>query len=98
MNTTEVLRVTGIPRQKLYYLEQKGYIRPRKVHVGEKAFREFSEADVRLIHWIWVYLKDGFRYRVAYEKALRHVSEGSNGGEERELRDWEGVKGVKGNE
>ncbi len=86
MNTTEVLKRTGIPRQKLYYLEQKGYVKPRKVHVGEKAFREFSEADVRLIRWIWTYLKDGFRYRVAYEKALERV-QGSDGGTPKDHHD-----------
>jgi len=79
MNTTEVLKRTGIPRQKLYYLEQKGYVKPRKVYVGEKAFREFSEADVQLIRRIWAYLKDGFRYRVAYEKALEQVAERNAG-------------------
>jgi DNA-binding transcriptional MerR regulator len=71
MNTAEVLKHTGIPRQKLYYLEQKGYVSPRKVRVGEKAFREFDERDVQLIFWIWTYLKDGFRYRIAYDKALK---------------------------
>ncbi len=79
MNTSDVLKRTGIPRQKLYYLEQKGYITPKKVVVGEKAFREFSEVDVQLIHWIWNYLKDGFRYRVAYEKALRKVNSSREG-------------------
>ncbi len=73
MNTADVLKRTGIPREKLYYLEQKGYISPRKIYVGEKAFREFDEIDVRLIHWIWTYLKEGFRYRIAYEKALKKV-------------------------
>ncbi len=71
MNTTEVLKHTGIPRQKLYYLEQKGYVSPKKVRVGEKAFREFDDRDVQLIFWIWAYLKDGFRYRIAYAKALK---------------------------
>ena len=73
MNTTEVIKKTGIPRQKLYYLEQKGYISPKKIRVGEKAFREFTDLDVQLIHWIWTYLKDGFRYRIAYKKALEKI-------------------------
>jgi len=77
MNTSDVIKKTGIPRQKLYYLEQKGYISPIQIHVGEKAFREFSEVDVQLIQWIWTYLKDGFRYRIAYEKALEKIGKPS---------------------
>jgi DNA-binding transcriptional MerR regulator len=79
MNTSDVIKKTGIPRQKLYYLEQKGYISPKKTHVGEKAFREFDEIDVQLIHWIWTYLKDGFRYRIAYEKALKKIGNPNHG-------------------
>jgi len=29
-STTEILEKIDIPRQRLYYLEQKGYIRPKK--------------------------------------------------------------------
>ena len=79
MNTSDVIKKTGIPRQKLYYLEQKGYISPKKIHVGEKAFREFNEIDIQLIHWIWTYLKDGFRYRIAYEKALKRIGDEASG-------------------
>jgi len=80
MNTTEVLKLTGIPIEKLYYLEQKGYISPRKIRVGEKAFREFNDSDIQLIRWIWTYLKDGFRYRIAYEKALKKIGATNSGG------------------
>ncbi len=47
IRTPELLAKIDIPRQKLYYLEQKGYIRPAKTVIGEKEFREYSEDDVK---------------------------------------------------
>ncbi len=74
MKTPEVLARIDIPRHKLYYLEQKGYISPRKTVVGEKTFRDYSEEDVRKIECIWKYLKKGFKYKIAYEKAMEELS------------------------
>ncbi len=74
IKTPELLRMIDIPRQKLYYLEQKGYIKPHKIVVGEKNFREYSEEDVKKIEFIWKYLNKGFKYRVAHEKAHEELS------------------------
>lgn len=74
IRTPELLNTIDIPRQKLYYLEQKGYIRPQKIAIGEKHFREYSEEDVRKIECIWRYLKKGFKYRVAHEKAQEELN------------------------
>jgi len=73
MKTPEILKKIDIPRQKLYYLEQKGYIKPHKIIKGEKVFREYSAEDVIKIECIWKYLKKGFKYRVAHEKALEEL-------------------------
>ena len=72
-STAELLEEIDIPRQRLYYLEQKGYIKPRKNLRGEKEFREYSDKDIRKIQVIWKYLKIGFRYRVAYKKAMEEL-------------------------
>ena len=74
ISTQELLLRIDIPRQKLYYLEQKGFIRPKKTLIGEKEFREYSEEDVKKVECIWKYLKKGYRYRVAYEKAMDELS------------------------
>jgi len=34
MQTSDVLKKINIPRHKLYYLEQKGYINPKKNNQG----------------------------------------------------------------
>ena len=70
MRTPELLEKIDIPRQKLYYLEQKGYIQPKKTVVGDKEFRDYSDEDIRKIEIIWKYLKKGFKYKVAYDKAM----------------------------
>lgn len=74
ISTQELLARIDIPRQKLYYLEQKGFIKPNKTRIGDKEFREYSEEDVKRVVYIWKYLKKGFKYRVAYEKAMEELS------------------------
>ena len=74
IRTQELLAKIDIPRQKLYYLEQKGFITPRKFSIGEKEFREYSEEDVRRVEYIWKYLKKGFKYKIAYEKAMEELA------------------------
>lgn len=73
MRTPDLLAKIDIPRQKLYYLEQKGFIRPQKITIGDKEFREYSEEDVRKVEYIWKYLKKGFKYKIAYEKAMEEI-------------------------
>ncbi|MBI5682065.1 MAG: MerR family transcriptional regulator [Deltaproteobacteria bacterium] len=74
IKTPDLLKLIDIPRQKLYYLEQKGYITPQKIVIGEKEFRQYSEEDVKRITCIWGYLKKGFKYKIAYEKATEELS------------------------
>lgn len=78
MKTNELLSLVDIPRHKLYYLEQKGYVAPKRIPMGDLEAREFSEEDVRLVQAIWKYLKKGFKHRVAHQKALDEL-DGSGG-------------------
>ncbi|HTG02012.1 MAG TPA: MerR family transcriptional regulator [Nitrospirota bacterium] len=71
MKTSEVLGKLDIPRHKLYYLEQKGYVHPRRVPMGDLETREYSAQDFLLIQRIWKYLKRGFKHKVAYQMATR---------------------------
>jgi len=73
IRTPDLLAKIDIPRQKLYYLEQKGFIKPQKITIGDKEFREYSEEDVRKVEYIWKYLKKGFKYKIAYEKAMEEI-------------------------
>ena len=70
MKTNDLLKHVDIPRHKLYYLDQKGYVTPTRTPMGDLEVREYSDADVALVSAIWKYLKKGFKHRVAYQKAL----------------------------
>ncbi|MBI4949789.1 MAG: hypothetical protein HY955_06545 [Deltaproteobacteria bacterium] len=74
IRTPELLAKIDIPRQKLYYLEQKGFIKPQKTVIGEKEFREYSEEDAKKVEYIWKYLKKGFKYKIAFEKAMEELA------------------------
>lgn len=71
--SSQVVEEIGIPRQKLYYLEQKGFVEPTTEQRGEKLFRYYSQSEVEKIQLIWKYWQEGFRYRVAYQKALHDL-------------------------
>ncbi len=73
MRTAEILEQIDIPRHKLYYLEQKGYITPRRLPMGDLEAREYDAEDVMKIRLIWKYLKKGFKHKVAHEKARNEI-------------------------
>jgi DNA-binding transcriptional MerR regulator len=78
MKTAEILERIDIPRHKLYYLEQKGYINPRRVPMGDLEAREYNEEDVERIKLIWKYLKKGFKHKIAYQKAMEEMNGSKN--------------------
>ncbi|MBI3812389.1 MAG: MerR family transcriptional regulator [Nitrospirae bacterium] len=73
MKTAEILKKVDIPRHKLYYLEQKGYISPKRIPMGDLEAREYSEEDTLKIKLIWKYLKRGFKHKMAYQKAIEEL-------------------------
>lgn len=73
MKTSQILEQIGIPRHKLYYLEQKGYITPKRIPMGDLEAREYSAVDVKKIALIWKYLKKGFKHKSAYKKAMEEL-------------------------
>ena len=77
MKTADVLRRLNIPRHKLYYLEQKGYIHPVRVSMGDLEARRYSDRDVMMAQAVWKYLCLGFRHKVAYAKALDELDDHS---------------------
>lgn len=79
MKTSEILNEIDIPRHKLYYLEQKGYVTPKRIPMGDLEAREYSWEDLLKIKFIWKYLSKGFRHKVAYEMAMNEIAS-MNGG------------------
>lgn len=73
MKTSQILEKTGIPRHKLYYLEQKGYIKPKRVPAGDLEAREYTKRDLDMVERIWKYLQMGFKHKIAYQKANEEI-------------------------
>ncbi len=73
MRTAELLEKIDIPRHKLYYLEQKRYVEPRRIPMGDLEAREFSRSDFARVKVIWKYLQQGFKHKVAFQKAMEEL-------------------------
>lgn len=73
MRTSDILKKLNIPRHKLYYLEQKGYIKPKRIPMGELESREYSDEEFRKLELIWKYLQSGFKHKIAYAKAMEEM-------------------------
>lgn len=80
MKTSEIISKIDIPRHKLYYLEQKGYVRPKRIPMGDLESREFSKQDFERVKTIWKYLRRGFKHKAAYQMALDELKAGKAGG------------------
>ena len=70
MTNAEILSRIDIPRSRLYYLEQKGYIKPVKIFQGNRQVKDYSKDDFVRVQTIWQFVKQGFNYQAAFEKVL----------------------------
>ena len=66
----EILSRIDIPRNRLYYLEKKGYIKPEIIIKGNRKIKEYSKDDFVKIQTIWHLIKQGMDYQSAFEKAM----------------------------
>jgi DNA-binding transcriptional MerR regulator len=78
MQTSDLLKKINIPRHKLYYLEQKGYITPKKITRGDLEMRDYTDEDFQKIQVIWEYLKKGFKHKAAYKKTMEKLNKPEN--------------------
>lgn len=79
MKTSEILNKLDIPRHKLYYLEQKGYVSPKRIPMGDLEAREYSRQDFERIKTIWKYLQRGYKHKAAYQMAVEELRAGRAG-------------------
>ena len=70
MRITEVSRQTGASPDLIRYLEAKGFITADRIVVHTRKVRDYSESTLTTIGLIVKYLNQGFKYDVAYQKAL----------------------------
>ena len=74
MTPAQVLKEVPITRRKLYYLEEKQFITPKKKRAGDHEFRDYSPDDLKKIRAISKYLEEGYRFHVAREKAEKDLN------------------------
>lgn len=74
IQTSDVLKKINIPRHKLYYLEQKGYIKPKKITRDDLEMREYTDEDFHKTQIIWNFSKRGSKHKIAYKKAIEKLN------------------------
>ena len=75
MRITEVAKRIGISADQIRYLERKGFVKSTRVQINKRLVRDYSEDAVRTIEVISNYLAQGFKYDVAYEKAIEEIEQ-----------------------
>lgn len=66
----------GMTKEHVYYLEQRGYIRPIKQRHGKVERNLYTTEQLHLVQAIWEYRQAGLPPRQAYQRALREQSRG----------------------
>ncbi len=68
MQLKEILNlIPGLGKDFVYYLENKGYIHPRKIQKDRISRREYSRRDYEIITSIFKYYKRGYPPKIAYQ-------------------------------
>lgn len=75
MRMTEVAKCTGATPDQVRYLEKKKYIRSRWKRLKTRRVRDYSVTEVRKIEYIIKYLDQGFKYDIAYQKAMEELAQ-----------------------
>ena len=66
----------GMKKEDVYYLEQRGYVRPLKQRHGRLERNLFTAEQAELLFSIWRHRRRGLSPRRAYEQALKERAMG----------------------
>jgi len=69
-------RCPGMTKEHVYYLEQRGYVRPIKQRHGKVERNLYSTQQLQLVEAIWRHRQEGFSPKEAYRRALRDQNRG----------------------
>jgi len=73
LRITELARQTGASVDEIHYLEKKGILRSNKVKLKQRVVRQFDAEGTRTLELIIKYRRQGFTWKVAYEKARQEI-------------------------
>ncbi len=66
----------GMTKEHVYYLEQRGYLRPIKQRHGKIERNLYTTDQVQLVQAMWRYRQAGLPPREAHRRALREQTRG----------------------
>ncbi len=66
--------MAGATADELRYMEKKGFISPGREKLRERQVRQYREADVRKVHLIIKYRRQGFTWDAAFKKAVQEMA------------------------
>ena len=66
----------GMTKEQVYYLEQRGYLKPIKQRHGKIERNLYTTEQVRLVQAIWRQRQEGLSPKKAHQRALREQSRG----------------------
>jgi len=69
-------RCPGMTKEHVYYLEQRGYLRPIKQRHGRIERNLYTTDQLQLVAAIWRHRQAGLPPREAYRRALREQARG----------------------
>ena len=69
-------RCPGMTKEHVYYLEQRGYLRPIKQRHGRIERNLYTTEQLQLVAAIWRHRQAGLPPREAYRRALREQARG----------------------
>ncbi len=65
----DVEKLTGVSQRKLRVWEGRYIPLPNRIACGERAYRRYTNTELKLIKKIWEYQKQGFTLKMASQKA-----------------------------
>ena len=69
-------RCPGMTKEHVYYLEQRGYLRPIKQRHGKIDRNLYTTQQLQLVETIWRYRQRGLSPKDAYRRAVRDQTRG----------------------
>lgn len=69
-------RCPGMTKEHVYYLEQRGYLKPIKQRHGKIERNLYTTRQLQLVEAVWQHRQRGIAPKEAVQRALRDQSQG----------------------
>lgn len=73
MRITELAKRFSVTTDQIRYLERKGYIESTWTQLDKRRIRYYPEREINKLELLIKYIDQGFRYDMAYQKAIEEM-------------------------